>query len=477
LNKQHADNIDTVRGFIADTVALKLLVRTGLIDGSGGPGAYYNRMSQLHNRLREILINAQRQQELARKRLAMSVSKTQQGTAVASRGRWLNLRIRDELLDVQSLADGYNRLTKRLDQEIEELQEFSELLMRMMGEETPAEIEQEFRERISQGYREQHSVQVLMTTLAAMALRLSIAPPSESTMTPLIRRYDSMTSSSAQQLPAMWYLIETLREKVSQSVLQPGHNGNNHQTETNAMATNAFAAWGQMLWEHKDIELENTLSREGVMPKLLEKDNDEHIVRRLLGLRTSLFGRSIQTGQLGELYLLLPPSSQSRRFRQNLNLRGRQIVDFPDVERLLLLYVRHYVAEPLFIPEPPPAAELPAPQAEPVAELPPPQPQPAHNTTEEDTTSDDASSVAKPEDDTEDTSQDQHQDQDIHNAVTEVLSPPTGADQSTPAAAPGPDPQAQPQVQMPLPPADSDIPDPNAQGTPQLFEDEDEDEL
>src|SRR5207302_8919108 len=118
-----------------------------------------------------------------------------------------------------------------------------------------------------------------------------------------------------------------------------------------------FAAWGQMLWEDKDPELDRTLSPEGVLPKLVEEDYNAHMVKRLLGLRTSLFGRNTQPGQLGALYLLIPPSSQTHQFSQDLNLPQRHIIDFPDVERLLLLYIQHYVSEPLFIPTLPASAE------------------------------------------------------------------------------------------------------------------------
>ena len=84
---------------------------------------------------------------------------------------------------------------------------------------------------------------------------------------------------------------------------------------------------------------------------------DARAVMRRLQARTSLFGRSIPAGQRGELYLLLAPSVESRLFRQSLNIPSRLIIDFPDVERLLLLYVQHYVSEPLFIPALPAPAE------------------------------------------------------------------------------------------------------------------------
>lgn len=201
---------------------------------------------------------------------------------------------------------------------------------------------------------EQHSASVLMGTLVAVALRLLINATSIYSMTPLIQQYDSVAISLGREPTAMKSLIENLRKKVRQNMLQPITEGRVKPAdlETNILATSAFAAWGQMLWEGRDAALDRTLSSEGVLPKLLTEDNNAHMIKRLLSLRTSLFGRNVQRGQIGALYLLLPPSPQTHRFGHELNVSRRHIIDFPDLERLLLLYVQHYIGEPLFIPEP-----------------------------------------------------------------------------------------------------------------------------
>lgn len=121
-------------------------------------------------------------------------------------------------------------------------------------------------------------------------------------------------------------------------------------TENIILATDGFATWGQLLWEHKDDKLDAALVQDGVLPKLLGDGYDPRAVMRRLYVRTSLFGRPIQAGQPGEAYLLLAPSTQSRMFRQSLNIPSRLIIDFPDTERLLLLYIQQYIAEPLFVP-------------------------------------------------------------------------------------------------------------------------------
>lgn len=352
LNEEHQKNIEDVIEHIADTIALHLLKHTGLTGDKGGPGEYYSRIIQLNSRLKEILEDARKQQKLARKRLAMSVSETQLGAGIGSQDKWLNLHIRDELLDVSTLADSYNRLMGRLDQEIGELKEFCELLLRVMGEEIPTEIEQQFRDRTTyQGAVEEHNAQVLMSTLVAMALRLSINATLISSLNPLIQQYDAIAESFEYEPMAMKSLIENLRKKVRQNLLQPLMEGNIQSggAEANTLAGTAIAAWGQMLWERKDAELDRTLSTAGVLPKLLEKEHNPHMIKRLLGLRTSLFGRNTSPEHIGMLYLLLPPSSQTHQFSQELNLSRRYIIDFPDVERLLLLYIQHYVGKALVI--------------------------------------------------------------------------------------------------------------------------------
>ena len=352
-------DVEEVRRFIADSVALQLLRRAGLTDGMGGPGPYYQRVNQLYNQLKKVSTIAGHQKEMAARRLSLSLSETQPGMR-GTNGPWLNLKIREEWLDGAALAEGYKRLTNYLGREADELKEFSEMLLRMMGEEAPIEIEQQFREKSFTGGREQRQAHILMTTLATMILRFLVSAQPVDAMTPIIDRYENLDNQYIHQLPALNALIQTLRRRVSEVTLQPlydagnGVNGNNlaprTDTENIILATDGFATWGQLLWEHKDDKLDAALVQDGVLPKLLGDGYDPRAVMRRLYVRTSLFGRPIQAGQPGEAYLLLAPSTQSRMFRQSLNIPSRLIIDFPDTERLLLLYIQQYIAEPLFVP-------------------------------------------------------------------------------------------------------------------------------
>lgn len=363
LRTQHRKDVDEVSRYISDTVALQLLQRTGLTDGNGGPGSYYGRIEQLNKRLYEISVQARMQRDLAANRLALMLSETQPG-APKTGGPWLNLDIREEWLDVESLTAGFQRLNDRLIKEVDELKEFSQLVLRMMGEETPIQIEQQFREKPFTGNREQRQMQILMATLAALVLRFSIAAPTVDSMTPIIERYDTIDSQYSHQLTALSLLIDTLRKRVRDINLQPLLNTSNPATNSQTlppelvrenvlMSTGAFATWTQMLWEGKDTKLDQALDRKGILSKLLENNQDPKAVMRRLYAHTMLFGRS-EDDENGEGFLLLSPSPESSDFRQNLNIPSRLIIDFPDPERLLLFYIQHYVREALFVPEPEP---------------------------------------------------------------------------------------------------------------------------
>jgi len=363
LRSQHRKDVDAVSRYISDTVALQLLQRTGLTDSNGGPGSYYGRVDQLNRRLHEISGQAKIQRDLAANRLALMLSDIQPG-APRTGDPWLNLDIREEWLDVESLTAGFQRLNDRLTKEVDELKEFSQLVLRMMGEETPIQIEQQFREKPFTGNREQRQMQILMATLAALVLRFSIAAPTVDSMTPIIERYDAIDSQYSHQLTALSLLIDTLRKRIRDINLQPLLNASNPAANNQAlppelsrenvlMATGAFATWTQMLWEGKDTRLDQVLDRKGILSKLIENNQDPKAVMRRLYAHTMLFGRS-EDDENGEGFLLLSPSLESSDFRQNLNIPSRLIVDFPDPERLLLFYIQRYVREALFVPEPEP---------------------------------------------------------------------------------------------------------------------------
>src|SRR5437764_10958045 len=124
---------------------------------------------------------------MATHRLLLSQSETQQGAGVPSRGgAWLNLRIRDEMLETDALTDGYKGLKRKLVAEHGELKELAEFLLRVEGVEKPIEIGQQFEERPSKGSDDERRLQILMTALVSMTLRFAVDPLS-------VRNIDSIT--------------------------------------------------------------------------------------------------------------------------------------------------------------------------------------------------------------------------------------------------------------------------------------------
>lgn len=363
LNALHAANIGAVNAFIADMTALFMLKRTELIDSQSEPGKYYERLRTLNDHLRELLKLAAARQAMVRRRLGLSFSETQPGAKFGALGPWLNLRIRDERLDIDTLADGYARLNARLGQEMVELRDLAEQLIRAMGQEQPALLEKEFRERSQAQYSLPRYPQVLMATLVATAQRVSIESDALTSIQPLIARYKLLEHSFPDQLYLMKTLIDTISRRLTRIMLEPVLDGQNSPSvpEMYKLSIDAFEIWGQMLWEHQDQALDRVLARTGVMPKLLNAQDQETFIKRLLALRTSLFGQNVQPGQVGDLLVLVPPSPQSHAFRQSLNISRSRLIEFPDVERLIMLYIQRYTAEPMQVALPPSPSTPPQP--------------------------------------------------------------------------------------------------------------------
>jgi hypothetical protein len=367
LQNIYQQDVADVRFFIAETIGLQLLYYAGLTDRKGGPGSYYNRIDLLYKRFGEIEREADHQQRLAARRLSMSISELQPGAAINADGTWLNLKIREEWLDVNALADSFKGLKERMGKEDSELGDLAEILLSIMGEVTPIEVERQFREKIAAS-SEIRYIRAFMTALVATTLRFSIAPQSISSIDPLIERYENLDSQYVHRLPGLSILIDTLSKKVREATVQPlldededsdtqkPDNSPETLRANSILATNALALWEQTLWENMDSKLPNILARSGVLAKLMESEEyDARAVMRRLQARTALFGRSASSDHPGEFRLILSPSAHSRTFRQSLGIPSRLIIDFPDIERLLLLYIQRYESDALFVPlaEPP----------------------------------------------------------------------------------------------------------------------------
>ena len=148
--KEHRDRTrNLVANYLADSVALELLRRAELTDGNGGPGAYYHRIDKLINCFDGVETTAKREQQLANQRL-MPQGSTKQNVQQTKKP---NLEIRTEILDVPKLVANTQRLRGSLEDKSGELLEFAEILLRMMGTESPAQIEMHVRESAARSGR------------------------------------------------------------------------------------------------------------------------------------------------------------------------------------------------------------------------------------------------------------------------------------------------------------------------------------
>jgi hypothetical protein len=354
LNREHLRNTEAVKTFISDTIAVQLLMRTGLLGADGGPGPYYNHIALLNNHLRNILDRTSKQQRLAAQRLGSNMNSAQPVSRNRAAGEWLRLRIREEFLDIPVLVDGYKRWQSILEKDSDQVKHFTELLLRMMGQEVPAQVEQQFREHAPLNNYEQHQARILLEVLVSIILRFTMAPESLGSLTGVYERYETLKDGYLRALPVVGVLLQTLDEQISQVAINPmaesGSESPRVRTEDRLqLATEAFATWGQVLWDHQDNRLDRCLTRQGVLAKMMDDPDYEPLgLMRQIGLRVALFANSLQVGQRGDAYLMLSPSDQSRRFRQSLSIdtTGIRVTEFPDNERLILFYIQRYGGPP-----------------------------------------------------------------------------------------------------------------------------------
>ena len=361
LQEEQQKDLTEVKNFIADDILLEILQRAELTDGNEGLGSYYFRLNELCDVLDEVAKMVRGQQQLAADRLLLNQGTAQQGTGSSSNEDvWLNLHIRDEMLEMEVLTAIYRNLRQSLVSGNDEIRELAELLLRSEGIETVEAIGQQLEERTTKLGEERHRLLLLITTLVAVAMRLAIDPQSIRDIHPVIERYNTMSESSLQETPALEMLVRSLKKEVSQATLQAQvaqHSG--ADTTEHSLIADTVGTWGEIFWQHQDPRLDAALLQDGVLAQLQriqQKHYEPRAVMRKLLAHTVLFGRGLKTGRNADVFLLLSPSLQSHRFRQGLkSMRLPRIIDFPDGERILLLGVQRYVAEPLLLNELPPA--------------------------------------------------------------------------------------------------------------------------
>jgi len=364
IRAHQQETSQAVRRYIADTIALNLLKRAQLTDGNGGEGEYYRRIEELSLKLDEIRNLASNTAVLATQRLTNGTDE-KVGAGITAK-KVPTLRIREELLNVRRLMVKDKELRDSLTNRQEELKDLAEILLRAVGEEAPASIDREMRarpfvvqqfgEQSYQESREQHEAQLLMSTAVAVALRMTVEMPRRDVVAPLEKRCFDLDYRIAEEYADLKSLLEMMERRLT------AHTRIQHmkgvaialtapvEVEALELAGRSLALWSQMLWEYRDKELHAMLASNGIIHHLRQEDYDPQTVKSLLATHTVVTGRSSRIGQLGELYVLMFPSIEGRQFFQEMRMEP-YFLYIPDTERLLLLYIGQYVAEPHFIKE------------------------------------------------------------------------------------------------------------------------------
>lgn len=362
MRELHRIDVCAVTDFIAGEVALDILKGAQLIDKDGELGDYYIRMERLNEMLEEVVNQAKHQHFLAAQRLFLSQGDIQAAGPASSRP-YLNLHIRDERLEIPTLTGGYNTVKTRLEGEPPALRELAEFLLRAQSVEKVVEIERDLAERPTQMTGEQRHLHLFTTAVAALIMRFCVDPLSGHNLAAITYYHQRLGERSLQQIPALDTLIETINQAASQTTLASASaSGDTSYSEpagttlSSAPAADALAIWAYLFWRDKHPQLRQALLQEGVLAQLERqlghKYDPRAIIHSLLN-RSVPFGRSQGRQPLHARYLLLPPSPYSYRFRQRLKpIPLPRSIDFPDPERILLLDVQQYVAEPLLLPAP-----------------------------------------------------------------------------------------------------------------------------
>jgi hypothetical protein len=345
LRKEHEHTRLDVILYLADAIALDLLKRAGLTDGNRGQGEYYHHVETLSAYVDGVQAETHKQYERAEESLLTKTSATMNPQTSS-------LLIRAEQLNVQELIANYNLLGRGLEENREEINQLAEALIRAMGTERIAIIDKQLCDRLQPAQqnsgtpildrREQHKAQVLMSTSVAVTTRIAIGEPASTDVPVLDERYKGLDHRTTPLFAGLRPLIDMLQHKVSKPQSSP------ESVVTQEEVAAAMAAWGQTLWAHKIASLNELLNSGGVMEKLVQEKYSPQTVRNTLEILANLVGRPVMPeGLVGELYLLMFPSQQGRQFFQNQHIGT--FIDFPDAERLVLLFVQHYMALPEFV--------------------------------------------------------------------------------------------------------------------------------
>jgi hypothetical protein len=345
LRDQHLQAVSKARQYLADAFLLALLKRADLVDENGTDhGRYYAAVEQLQMLLGILWEQEEERHQMIQQHLERITENQTKGPASSK------LYLREELLDVTALN---NRLTTLQDtiHTTPLFIEFTELLLREIGVETPDMILRDVEQRprpaktIFEGDSYQHNAQLLLSMIAAQALELSLEHPFAvpSNIDMLEKQYKGLGYHH------QYVLIRSLIDKLKVKFASRTNKKRGHTEIDFELATDAMTAWIQLLWGH-DEPLQELLTREGVLAHMERENYSPQTIRTKFILRTAPVNRSMHIGQQTDTYLIAFPSNKGTKLLRELDI-ARVFIDFPDEELLALLSLSHYVAIPYKVEE------------------------------------------------------------------------------------------------------------------------------
>ena len=184
---------------------------------------------------------------------------------------------------------------------------------------------------------------------------MAVAMPGRDVVTPLEKRCLDLDYRITEEYADLKSLLEMMDSRLMAEALNHGKGTSIpsspvDEDELLQLAERSLAIWGQIQWECNDKELQTMLASKGIIYHLRRENYDPQTVKSLLATHTVVSGRSSMIGQLGELYVLMFPSVEGRQYFQEMRFQPH-FLSIPDTERIVLLYIGQYVAEPDYIVE------------------------------------------------------------------------------------------------------------------------------
>jgi len=344
-----------VQEVIAARVALVLLEEVGLYNPNGKLCGFHEHLRNLDAAMKEAQRRATLQQQRAYKRLKVSLSQTQVGTAQTPLRLSLNNR-RDWLNWVQ-IIESFEIHSKELESTPTYLDLLMKWLLRLLGGEKPLDITEQYLSEVK--HKELHTLRsdkavqdelhAYSTMLVAVLILFDTISFDTASIEQLLDQYVKLKSNFLGEPSTLETNIMGLQSIIREAKATRSGIGKNSQVHSfpgfslphGRLLELILAAWVNNLYA-EDPVLAQVLDRNGILARLVENSTlpaqalkDLRARNRLLGYRDNMAGDDLY-------YLLLAPGEVSNDFLKEValsNFAHIRAVYFPDPEKLIYLHI------------------------------------------------------------------------------------------------------------------------------------------